>query len=533
MKKLFTKKGNVPKKLKSRLVLKHGTYNAVLIAIVLVALVVINVLATVVAERFPTHIDLTASGENTISEENAEYLRGVDKDVNIVVCATEEGYLGGMMQTYAYNYYKTQDTTGGYYEQTVRLLDMYDKYNKHIKLSYSDPDATSFATVQKIVPETTLTYGDILVYSTFEKDGQEITNSKVLSFGDIYDLYDESGYAAQGYGLYTVTGSKVETAVTSAIYTVTSEEAKTVAMLSGHNRSEITDQFEADLELNGFDVLDIPDSIVTKIPEEVDVVVIASPTTDLAAEEIAVLEAFLENGGEKGKNLVVFGDAASIDMPNLYDFMKEWGISYQPNSILFETDDSNSLAGLPGTMGFINQETDYTTAVNSSKKIYLASNNVPMTAAYSTYGNRTVTALLTTQNTVVAAPIDATSEWEPTDDYEKQVFGAAMITADTDYNDAGEEMSSHVLAFSSVNLVAEEWTSYDAVGNTAYVISVIKKICGVDNSEISFVSKIVSTYSFTAPTEASVAVMKVVFMGLVPVALIAVGIVVWVRRKNR
>ncbi len=533
MKKLFTKKGSAPKKLKSRLLLKHGTYSAVLIAIVLVALVVVNVLATVVAERFPTQIDLTTSGENTISEENAEYLRGIDKDVNIIVCATEEGYVGGTMQSYAYNYYKTQDTTGGYYEQTLRLLDMYDKYNKHINISFSDPDATGFASVQSIVPDTTLTYGDILVYSTFELNGQEITNSKVLTFGDIYDLYDESGYAAQGYGLYTISGSKVETAVTSAIYTVTSEEAKTVAVLSGHNRSESTKQLEADLELNGFDIMDISDSIISEIPEEVDVAVIASPTTDFAAGEIEVLEAFLENGGKKGKNLVIFCDAASVNMPNLYDFMKEWGIACQPNSVLFETDTNNSLVGQPGTMGFINQETDYTSAVNSSKKIYLSSNNAPITAAYTSYGNRTATALLTTQNTVVAAPLDVTTEWEPTDDYEKQVFNAAMITADTDYNDEGEAISSNVLAFSSVNIISDEWSSYDAVGNSAYVISLMKKICGIDNSEISFVSKIVSTYSFTAPTEASVALMKVIFMGLVPVALVAVGIVVWVRRKNR
>ena len=258
---IFKKKENKEgktkiKKLRSELLLKHGSYSAALIAIVLVAVVVVNIIATAVAVRFPTDIDLTTTGENTISEENVDYIKGVEGEVNIVVCATEEGYTDGYLDSYAAQVYMAQDSTGLYYDQTVKLLKMYEKYNKNIKLSFQDPDAASFATVQSIVPDTTLKYGDILVYSNKTGgDGKVAVNARVVGYKDIYNLSDESGYAAYGYGSYTVSGSNVETAVTSAIYSVTSEEAKVIALLTGHGTVGAFDTISATLKLNNFETV--------------------------------------------------------------------------------------------------------------------------------------------------------------------------------------------------------------------------------------------------------------------------------------
>lgn len=536
MKKFFNKEGKKPakqKKLHSRLLLKHGTYNAVLIAIVLVAVVILNVLATAAANRFPMDIDLSLSGENTISEENADYLKTVDKDVNVVVCATEDGYTGGYMASYAYSMYMAQDSSGAYYEQTIKLLESYEKYNSKIKVTFQDPDSTAFSAVKAIVPDTTLNYGDILVYSSFELDGKDVTRTKVLTFTDLYELYDSTGYASMGYGVYSLSGSNVETAVTSAISNVTSEDIKKVGYLSAHSTSGAFDTLKSNLELNGFEIVEISDTIISEISSDIDAVAIAAPSADFAADEIAALETFLENGGKKGKSLMVFCDAAGADMPNLYAFLKEWGVSCEQGSVIFETDENNYLSGDPTTVGLVNAKTDTTSSVNNANKIYIAGTNMPLTAAYTSFGNRTTEVILTTQDTAVAAPITADADWTPGSEYTKRQYAAAIVTTDKQYDDDYNELASNVIVFSSVDFISSVWAAYDSVGNNAFTLAALKNVCGKDTSEFSFIQKTVATYNFTQPSEGSVQLMRVIFIIVLPVVLLAVGIFVWYRRKNR
>ncbi|MBR2040624.1 MAG: hypothetical protein IJ948_04520, partial [Clostridia bacterium] len=80
------------KLLKNTLFAKKGGYSIALTAIVLAAIIVFNVLVTALSNRFVLEFDMTAQKENSISEENIEYIKSIDKDVDIIVCATEDNY---------------------------------------------------------------------------------------------------------------------------------------------------------------------------------------------------------------------------------------------------------------------------------------------------------------------------------------------------------------------------------------------------------------------------------------------------------
>ncbi len=527
------KKQSGDKKIRSVLRLKHGTYNSALIVIVLAAAIVINVLATAAAARFPLDIDLSTTGQNTVSGDNIDYIKKVDKDVNVVLCATEEGYTGGYMDSYAQNLYLAQDSTGGYYTQTLNLLKLYEKHNKKIKLTFADPDASSFSSVQAIAGDTALKYGDILVYSTATVDGEEVTNLKVLTYTDLYELYDASGYAEMGYGTYSVTGSKVETALTSAIYTVTSDDLKTVAFLTGHSKQGTYSNLASTLKLNSFDVTEISDTIIEKIDSEIDLLVITSPSTDFAASEIKALETFLDNGGQKGKDLFVFCDSASGSMPNLYAFLEEWGVTVQGNAVLFETNESNHLTDEPTIMGLTNKGTDFTAAVNSSNVLYIADGNVPLSVAYESQGKRKTDIVLATGETVVAAPLSADASWKPTADYKKQSFANIIVTTESFYDDDNNRHESHVTVCSSTDFISANWSAYDAVGNLSYTTALFKTLSGADNTDISFTNKTVVDFAFMQPSESSANLLRIIFVVLLPMAVIATGVVVWWRRKNK
>ncbi len=521
-------------KIKNQFLLKHGAYTAVIIAVVLVAVIAVNLLSTVIADRFPTSIDLSASDSNSISAENREYIKDVEKKINIVVCASEEGFVGQYMQAYALQNYQTQ-VTPEFLTQTQNLLALYPRYNDKITVSYSDPDKASFNSVQQIVPNTTLYYGDILVYCTFKgEDGEETQNARVITFGDMYELGDDTGGASYGYGYYSIASSKVETAVTSAIYSAQSEKSNTVALLSGHSKQDAFDGIWANLTLNNYNVVEVKDTILTEkaIPADADIIAIAAPKKDFTADEIKVLEKFLDNGGERGKNLMVFCDGTKTGYTNLYTFLKDWGAELEEGKLVYETDESNMLY-YPTYTWLANAKSDFTASINKQTYSYIAGDMVPMKTAYTTLGNRVATALVSTSDSVVAAPMDIDiTSWEPSKDYKKQSFAAVIYTHDTVYEENGGK-SSGVLVCSSVDFISKDWNSYNDVGNNKSIISLLNNVCGRDTTEIYFDQKTVDNRTFLAPSVATVKVVRWIFVIILPIATLAAGIFIWIRRSRR
>ena len=240
------------KKVRSRFALKHGAYSIAFVAVAIAVFIVINILATALVQRFPLNIDLTEGGDYSVSEKNIEYIKGITRPVTITVCATEGDYATYMAQYASYYYNATDSTNGKYYTQAMTLLDEYTKYNSNIQVVYADPQSPEFSDIKaRVGSSANLTYGSILIESSFELDGQPVSRSKVLSFADLYDVSDSTGGYAAYYGTgYELTGSKVESAVTSAIYSVTSDKTTEVAYITAHMNGAALDALNSTLADN-------------------------------------------------------------------------------------------------------------------------------------------------------------------------------------------------------------------------------------------------------------------------------------------
>ena len=95
---------------------KYSTMSTVMIAVFIVCIVLVNILATALSQRIAAlNIDFTSSKSYTITEENKEYIKAVDKDIVITVAGTEEFYTGGEYLEYMASYYYYSDETGGKY----------------------------------------------------------------------------------------------------------------------------------------------------------------------------------------------------------------------------------------------------------------------------------------------------------------------------------------------------------------------------------------------------------------------------------
>ncbi len=518
------KKDKKPKLLKNQALLKRGSYSLAITAAVLAGVIILNVLVGALSNRFVLEFDMSTDKTNSISAENIDYIKSVDEEIEVIMCADAESYTGGYMSYYAQQYNVTSDATQ-YYEQTLKLIDKYADYNKKINVRYIDTQSTEFAEIASKYTNENLTYGDILVSCT----KNENERYKKIGFTDIYSIAEDDTYASYGYSTSYVDGNNIETALTSAIVYVTSDETKKLAVLTGHSSYDYTESYISLLKQNNYEVDVISDSIITKISNEYDAVIIAAPTQDFLGSEIDVLSDFLENDGALDKGIVFFADVAAPYLTNFYDFLTQWGISVQ-EGIVYETDTNNHMPDEPTTLGSYSSGKD---DITGSMNICITGYNAPITAAFEKQEAMTVTSLVETTGTTVIAPVGATASWDGANSADAKVYSTLIQSEKLDYNDDNEAICSYVLAFSSIEFITSQYNEQTSVSNKNMLLAAAERAADADDMGITFVSKYIENESFSDKvTEGSVSTMRIIFMIFLPIVLIALGIYVYIKRRN-
>lgn len=517
-------------KIKNTAKWKRGGYSAIIIAAALAALIAINTLLGVLSNKgVKLSFDLSLAKENSISEENIEFIKSIQSPVTITVCSTKDNY-SSALSYYAQYYMNVTDESGGYYEQTLNLVELYHDYNPKITVEYLDLTSTAGNAVANEYPN--MFYGDLIVRYT---DDLGNSRSRLVTFDDIYSYSDSTGYAAYGYASYTIDENNIETALSSAINTVISGETKNAALLKNHSDSTVFEsRYKFLLSLNGFNVTEITDNIISSVSQDIDTLLIVSPVSDFLPEELTAINEWLDNGGKKGRSLIFFPSTSVAATPNLNEFLDEWGIKYT-DGILYETDDGNHVQGDATTMAVFDCDTDMSkdiTVANGAGSI--VGHNIPMTQSFDNYSSRTAYTVVSTKDTVVAAPAGMSDDWQPSDNDEKKSYANLIVTKDEGIID-NKTCTSYVCAFSSSDFINSQWSDYSQLENTDLAVNTAVKTAGfVNDTKITFIPKTVTTESFADKvTSSKTMTILVIFAIIIPIAFIVSGIVVYFKRKNR
>ena len=520
-----------PTKIKNQALFKRGGYSLAITALVLAALIIFNWLVSSLASRFHLEFDMTTVKKNSISQDNIDYLKNLNTDVDIIVCSTEEDYPSYMLQfAQAYYMIATDSNTIEYFQQTTKLISKYTEYNDRIKVEYIDPQSTRFTALSSIYSNYQPTYGDMIITS---KVGDK-ERTKLLRFEDIYFIKENTDSSYTSYSpTRTIESNKLETALTSAIAYVTSTDSKKVAILSGHSNNNFTDAYKSLLEINNYSMIEVSDKIITSIPSECDAIVISAPTTDFIGEELDLISEFLDNNGKKGKGLIYFADATCPSLPNLNSYLKQWGIEVS-EGVVFETDGNRYISGEPTTIVIepVLLEDDDITADLGAYSI--ANYNVPMKACDASSYERTATVLMQTSESAVIAPVGSGEEWADFKNEDKQQFGCVIQSLEEDIDpNNNESLTSYVMAFSSVEFVQSQWASYGELSNQDIVMACSDRATHVGDTSMKFVAKVIDNESFSNQvTQNSIKVVNAVFVFIIPLVIIALGIVIFIRRRN-
>ncbi|MGI5893615.1 MAG: Gldg family protein [Candidatus Merdivicinus sp.] len=481
--------------------LKYGSL-ATAMAIGFVAVVVlVNIIVGMLVERFPMDIDLTEDNIFELTQPSIDYIKDLDAEVVVNVLWEEESF-------------KNQND---YYRQAYEVIEKYEKYSDHITVRYID--LLSNPELQQKYPKETLSTGQIIVECG---DRYQLLTA--------YDLFNTQ-YDQQSGSTY-ITSSAAEQAMTSAIMNVTDANPPTVAVLTGFGTTDVSSLTDI-LSSNGYVVEEV--DLMTGDISDYTMAILAAPTVDLSTNELDKLDAFLDNDGQFGKNLMYFASVNQPELPLLEEFLSEWGIVVG-DGYLYETDTSKIYFNPSYTLQEYGDET-YTENLATTELPVLVPMSRPLSSAFGESGtssNRSTTVLLKTYDSVVVVPSDAMgssdSNWDPNTDGVKDSYITAMAGSRVKY-DQTTALTSTVLAFGSVDMVHESFLSFAAINNGDFVLNAANYVCDKEEG-ISIVPKTVGTSSLGI-NQSQVNTIGALAQFVLPIIVLIIGATVWMRRRNK
>ncbi len=245
--------------------------------VAIVAFLGILVLANFLADRHHRRLDLTETGEYTLSPQTIQILSELDEPVKVTAFFTE----------------------GDYGEQELTdLLTEYSYRTDKISYEFVDPDIDPFVAQQYEIGS----YGTVV----FESSGRR---------QDIFTVDEQE--------------------ITGAILKVTRETQKVVYFLTGHGERDASGYDETGysgvkdyLEKDNYIVSTLNLAISGTVPTDASVLIVAAPQSPLLEQESSAIQSYLQGGG---KALVMQEPG---DEPVLSGVLAEWGLGYGADVIV-------------------------------------------------------------------------------------------------------------------------------------------------------------------------------------------------------
>lgn len=477
---------------------KRGT-TALLLTILFVAIVVgLNIVANLLTSRFPVlSSDLTASNVYELTDTSTEYMNTLEKEVTVYVLVEEQ----------------TLEAQGDYYVQVNKLLHQFDQHSTKLSLKYIDLSTN---------PTFTSSYTDInwtsSSYLLLVECGKEYL---AVAYEDVFTYNAE--YLSY-YGEYVVDGQQLEQALLTAILNVTTEEKVGVTLLSGHGELDTT-AFATLLSNNAYSVESV-NLLNGTISENSQFVVIYAPTNDIDKDTYDTLVDWLYNDGEYGHTLLfVPNDAITVDTPYIDTLLEEWSMSVS-KSWIYETDTqymTNSL--YPNLISIFNyDETEFAGGLRDTTIPVVLMYCMPVELL-----DTDATSLLSSSDSAVQMPLDADENWNYQDEEPQKLTGAAISTQGNE----DETKSSNVIVVGSYAALSDTALSATSFNNTAYFINMFNTIAERDDATITVEGKSLDSNELGITSNFTSTFLAVVFRYLVPLAVVAVGIVMWLRRRHK
>ena len=317
---------------------RHGGMAIALVIIVTAVVVVINIIANLLVDRFPNlKLDFTANSAYALQADTVDYMNHLNKDTKVTILMTESQFEGRGEYSVDYMNHLNKDAKvtilmtesqfegrGEYFVQAKNLLEkMVAESNGKLTLDYVDTTTNpGFTNKYKNVDWTSATTIAIV------ESGEQY---QALTLDDCF-TYNQEYYSAYGY--YEFESTTIEQAVVTAVLNVTTEDKVVVDFIKGNQESDYT-ALKSLLTNNAYQVNEI--SLVTdELDENAKFVVLHAPAVDLDDSAVKKVSDWLINGEKYGRNLIYIPSNENVNTPNIDAMIEEWGVKLT-EGFVFET----------------------------------------------------------------------------------------------------------------------------------------------------------------------------------------------------
>lgn len=437
------KQSKIKKILHSRKFSK-GWLSIAIIAVFLVCVVAVNIIASVLENKFPSlSVDITSSNMYQLQDDTKKLCKNVNKDIDIYLLSDEDTFT-------------SYDSNFGvaYFSQALQFFKEIAALNSHITFKFEDTASNpSFAKKYSNLNLTTSGSSTICVIDA----GND--RYKGLTMEDFFETENDSST-----GYTTIKSSKVEQAVCTAILGLTKENvAKACFVTSSGVNSSYFSTLKTFLENQAYSTSTVDLDSNNKVPNDCDILLFVAPTTDISEQALKKVNDYLNTAKKSNKTFVYIPAPAVIDggTPNMDSFLEEQGIKID-NKWIYEEDNDYLTPLSPNDnrlSTFDYDDSDFTDGIDSSTKVAMFDTwNITLTKGSS------AKVLLKSSKKADLLPTDAKS----TDDIKKG-SGKALNGAVINQSEVSDGVNKNVVVIGSYDaLCGDLLTKYSQYNNSKY-----------------------------------------------------------------
>lgn len=444
-------------------------------------------------------IDVTENKIYTLSDASKNAVKDINQEVKI----------------YAYGFEENGSL--------IKLLKQYNNANENIKYEIINEES-NYAMIQ-------------------EHDLQEGYFILILQSGGAEKIIDGStDFSSYDFTTYQQIDTTEQT-ITNSILALTETNKPKVYFVQGHG--EYTEQtvqvLRTYLQNEAFEVADLNIATTGAIPDDCNVLVIMSPSSDLLDAEAQAIKDYINKGGDIYFGMDVVSDSSSLT--NFQSVLDEYGVSVD-NGYIAELADNQSMANYPYIfMPQLNSAHKITEDIFTDSYmwlVYSARLKFKETADLEALNVTKETLLNTTDQAMFITDLNANIQTAAQTAETGQYDVASIVTKKvTTTNEAGEEQSqdSNLVIIASASFISDYQIAaisqnypLSYIGsNKDFVINSIAYLGDKGNNLTIRKDMANSTYT---PTETQNRVV-ITLIFAVPIAIIAVGIAIGAYRKKR
>jgi len=482
---------------------RNGAYSAAAVTIAVIIAVVINLICSNLPATIK-QLDISSNRIYEISDASRKLLKELEYDVKITVIAE----------------------TDSIDDRLTTFLDKYTALSSKLTLDTVDP----------VMHPSALT--------EYETE----TNTIIVSCGEtgISTQIPISDILVENMSYYYTGSSSLSSfdgdgQLTAAINQVTGSEKKKVYCLSDHGETALSSTVESLMTKAGISTSSCSLLMDNEIPADCDLLLINGPAADMTADETRLLDSYIKSGG----NVLILLSEKSPEKGNTADLLAEYGIhqekgyvadmerNYQGNYYYIfpnVTATSDLTEGFNTQMVLMGNAKGFTLD-DSSQQLSI----LPLLET-SSYGYM-VTEDSQTQGTyTVAARAEYTAEDE--DDTSNDEDDAASGGDDTaeeeeeeaaDESDEEEGVTGTLTVFGSASIIDEGLTgAFSGLDNNTLFMNALTSAIG-DADNLAIEAKNLEV-QYNTPQHGSLFSILIIFV--IPLTVVAAGLVYWLKRRK-